>query len=164
MAPMLTHRWKILSLVGVIAIGVGIWSWQTRHAVSGDQGRSLEVGAAHKQALAGDIVLVDIRRPSEWQASGVPASGYAITMHQDGRTFLNQLLAAAGGDPSKPLALICATGSRTAWLQPRLLKAGFTNILNVSEGMMGGRNGSGWLKKGLPVRKWTGPEASRPKG
>jgi rhodanese-related sulfurtransferase len=35
---------------------------------------------AHAKALAGELVLVDIRTTDEWRKTGVPASGYAITM------------------------------------------------------------------------------------
>ena len=112
-----------ISLLGVALLMVaaaGWWVWQTRYAVSGSQGNFLEVSQAHARAKAGEIVLVDVRRPSEWRASGVPASGHAITMHQNGVLFLAKLLAATGGDKTRPLALICATGGRTTWLQPRL--------------------------------------------
>lgn len=136
---------------------------QTGVVSAGGQSRHLEVRQAHQRAQAGEIVLVDVRRPGEWRASGVPASAHAITMHQNGQTFIKQLLAATGGDKSKPLALICATGARTTWLQSRLHKAGFTNLINVTEGMMGSRYGPGWLKKGLPIRKWTGPAARAPR-
>ena len=153
-----------IGLLAILTLLAGMflfWAWQMRHAFAAPDGQ-LEAHEAHAQAKAGDIVLVDIRRPGEWKASGVPASSYAITMHQNGTNFVRQLLAATGGDPNKPVALICATGSRSSWLQPRLQKAGFTNVMNVGEGLMGSRFGSGWLKKGLPIRKWTGPEPAVP--
>ncbi|MFY0611251.1 MAG: rhodanese-like domain-containing protein [Hyphomicrobiaceae bacterium] len=155
-------RIGLLSVALLVVAAAGLWAWQTRYAVSGSQGNFMEVRQAHSKAKAGEVVLVDVRRPSEWKASGVPASGHAITMHQDGKRFLSQLLAAAGGDKTRPLALICATGGRTTWLQARLRKAGFNNLFNVTEGMKGSRYGSGWLKKGLPVRQWTGQASSKP--
>lgn len=156
-----TTRFILLGTALLVA-AAGWWAWQTRYAVSASQGNFLEVRQAHTRAKAGDLVLVDVRRPSEWRASGVPASGHAITMHQNGRRFLSQLLEAAGGDKSRPLALICATGGRTTWLQARLRKAGFTNLYNVTEGMKGSRFGAGWLKKGLPIRPWTAHSSSKP--
>ncbi len=156
-------KFGALGLVALLIVtATGLWAWQTRYAMSGNQGNFLEVRQAHKRAKSGEIVLVDVRRPNEWRASGVPASGHAITMHQNNSTFLRQLLAATGGDKSKSLALICATGGRTTWLQARLRKAGFTNLINVTEGMMGSGYGAGWLKKGLPIRKWTGSHARAP--
>ncbi|MEO1207372.1 MAG: rhodanese-like domain-containing protein [Pseudomonadota bacterium] len=110
---------------------------------------------AHERAMAGQVVLVDVRSSAEWRKSGVPASGFAITMHQDPRVFTEQLNAAMGGDKSRPLALICATGVRTTYLQEALKKLGFSKPINVTEGMMGGRYGDGWIKRGLPVRSWS---------
>ena len=61
--------------------------------------------------------------------------------------------AATGGDKTKPLALICRTGNRTSFLQAELKKRGYTSIINVAEGVVGGPFGPGWLKAGLPVTK-----------
>ena len=155
-------KFSLLGAALLMVAAGGWWAWQTRYAVSGGQGNFLEVRQAHARAKSGEIVLVDVRRPSEWRASGVPASGHTITMHQNGVLFLAKLLAATGGDKTRPLALICATGGRTTWLQSRLRQAGFTNLINVTEGMKGSRYGAGWLKKGLPVRKWTEHSSSKP--
>ncbi|MEW5964320.1 MAG: rhodanese-like domain-containing protein [Pseudomonadota bacterium] len=121
----------------------------------------LTAAEAHAKATKGELVLVDIRHPEEWKQTGVPESGHAITMHQKGPEFLKQLEAATGGDKSKPVALICATGSRTTYLQAPLQQQGYTTVLNVTEGMMGNRIGKGWLKAGLPVRRWQ-PGSSAP--
>jgi rhodanese-related sulfurtransferase len=107
---------------------------------------------AHKRALAGEIVLLDIRTPDEWRETGVPVSAQPITMHQDAAKFFSALEAATKGDRSKAVALICRTGSRSAALQTELAKAGYTNVIDVAEGVVGGRNGAGWLKAGLPVK------------
>jgi hypothetical protein len=56
-------------------------------------------------------------------------------MHEGG--FLQKLMEVAGGDRNKPIAIICATGGRTRYLQHALAGAGFTNIIDVSEGMDG---------------------------
>ncbi len=155
-----TKKTGLLGIMLLLAAVIGLWAWQMREAVSGSSGNFMEVGEAHAKAKAGEIVLVDVRRPGEWRTTGIPASGHAITMHQNSAKFISQLLTATGGDKSRPLALICATGVRTTWLQARLRKAGFSNLFNVTEGMKGSRFGKGWIKKGLPIRKWTG--ASKP--
>ena len=107
---------------------------------------------AHSKARAGEVVLVDIRTPEEWKETGVPASAHAITMNQDPRAFTTQLLNAMGGDRNRTVALICRTGNRSSALQAELNKAGFTAVVDVAEGMVGGRNGKGWIKSGLPTR------------
>jgi rhodanese-related sulfurtransferase len=109
---------------------------------------------SHAKAAAGELVLIDIRSPEEWRETSVPASAHAITMHQDHKTFMMQLGTATGGMREKHVALICATGGRSAALQVRLRRAGFANVTNVAEGVLGGRNGPGWIKSGLPLRRW----------
>lgn len=149
--------------VALLIVG-GVSFMQMRYVATAAAGNFMEVREAHAKARKGEVVLVDVRRPSEWRQSGVPASGHAITMHQNGATFIAQLLAATGGSRDKPLALICATGGRTTWLQSRLRQAGFSKLINVTEGMKGSRYGAGWLKKGLPVRKWLGAGSRAPGG
>lgn len=109
---------------------------------------------AHDKALTGDVVLVDVRSTAEWIETGLPASGFAITMHQNPEVFVQQLSDAMGGKKDRPLAVICATGSRTTYLQKALVKLGFSSPVNVAEGMIGGQHGTGWIKLGLPTRPW----------
>ncbi len=116
---------------------------------------------AHEKALKGEILLVDVRTPEEWKQTGVPISAHAITMHQDGPKFLSGLLSAAGGNAKMPVAVICRTGSRTSALVGPLSKAGFPNVINVIEGVVGGPRGPGWKTRGMPLRKWS-PEDNGP--
>lgn len=125
-----------------------------------DPGTVVTAKDANDQASAGKIVLVDIRTPQEWRETGVPASAYAITMHQDPKQFLQALEKATGGDKSRPLAVICRTGNRSSALQAQLKQVGYTNVLNVAEGVAGSRYGSGWKKSGLPMR--TGADTTKP--
>lgn len=144
-----------------VVLAGAIWGWSTPYVSSGDSpGRVMSAAEAHRKALAGEVVLVDVRRPSEWRQSGVPASGHAVTMHQDAGQFRAELLQAMDYKPDRPLALICATGGRTTWLLPRLRQMGFRDVINVAEGMMGGRHGQGWLLNGLPTRAWVSATAS----
>jgi rhodanese-related sulfurtransferase len=118
-----------------------------------DPGTLMTAADAHRKALAGEIVFVDIRTPDEWRETGVPASATPITMHQDAPKLLAALDKATGGDKSKPLALICRTGNRTSFLQAELKKAGYSQVINVAEGVAGGPYGKGWLKAGLPLKR-----------
>jgi rhodanese-related sulfurtransferase len=120
-------------------------------------GTTMTAAEAHAKALAGDVILVDIRTPEEWKDTGVPASAHAVTMHQQGPAFVAGLRAAMGGDATKPLAIICNSGNRTSNIYADLQRAGFTNLINVAEGVGGGPFGRGWLKSGLPLRAATVP-------
>jgi len=120
----------------------------------------MSVREAHDAAVAGKLVLIDIRSTDEWRETGLPASAHAISMHQQQQTFLSELATATGGSRATPIALICAVGNRSANLQAWMRNAGFTNVIDVAEGMIGGRHGAGWLKTGLPVRVWRPGETS----
>lgn len=120
----------------------------------------LDVRSAHTKAMAGEIVLVDIRTPPEWRETGLPASAHAVDMEQKAEVVLGALTKLVGGDKTKPLALICQTGGRSGFLAGQLKRVGFTQVIDVSEGMGGSRAGPGWLKSGLPTRP--GAEASQP--
>lgn len=115
-------------------------------------GPNITPSDAHAKALAGELVLVDVRTPNEWLETGIPASGHSITMHQDPNVFLAQLLDKMDNDKTRQVAIICRTGARTTMLQGQLKQIGFTNVLNVVEGMLGGFAGPGWRKTGLPTR------------
>ncbi|MEM1374728.1 MAG: rhodanese-like domain-containing protein [Pseudomonadota bacterium] len=110
---------------------------------------SLSVGEAHAAASSGDILLVDIRRPDEWAATGVPASGVPIDMR---RPDLAEAILAARTRPDQPIAIICARGVRSRRLSSALIDAGIGPIIDVPAGMLGSLAGPGWLRSGLPVK------------
>ena len=95
------------------------------------------------------VKLIDIRRPSEWRQTGVGRGAHKISMHQSG--FLARLDALVSGDRSQPIALICARGQRSRYMKAQLNQLGFTNVTDVSEGMLGSPSGPGWLKRKLPL-------------
>ena len=103
-------------------------------------------------AARGEIVLVDIRTRGEWKQTGLAKPALAISMHEAG--FVRNLARALGSNRAGRVALICATGGRSAHLQRILVTAGFANVVDISEGMMGSSAGPGWLKRGLPVKAW----------
>lgn len=114
--------------------------------------------AAREAALAGEMVLVDIRTPGEWAATGVPDAAHAINL--DGPRFGERLQALIAEHPGTPVALICATGSRSAFVGKVLSDAGI-DARDVGEGMLGSSAGPGWLARGLPLRT---PDTPRVQG
>ncbi|MDP2620619.1 MAG: rhodanese-like domain-containing protein [Hyphomicrobiales bacterium] len=110
---------------------------------------AISVHDAYEQAGKGEILLIDIRSADEWRATGIATVAQPISMHEQG--FFERLDAAVGGDHSKAVALICSSGGRAAWMQVQLLARGYTNVVNVAEGMEGGSNGPGWITSGLPL-------------
>lgn len=114
-------------------------------------GGVLSAADAHAKAISGEITLIDIRRPDEWARTGSGEGAHRIDLRD--ADFASRVQAAAGGDLDAPVALICARGVRSARTSNQLIAAGFTNIIDVPEGMLGSAAGPGWLRRGLPVVK-----------
>ncbi len=126
--------------------GIGAARWFNVGATIDSE--SLSAPDAFAAAQAGQIVLIDIRRPDEWARSGVPQGAVPIDMRRE--DFV-RALTAAGADKNHPIALICARGVRSRTLSGKLRDAGFTRIIDVPEGMLGSGAGPGWVAQGLPV-------------
>ena len=146
----LTRRRLLTGGATVVLGGAAIFaaSWYNIGAQAGEDG-TLSTPDAHAAAVSGAVTLVDIRRPDEWALTGVGEGAVPINMLD--RYFIEQVSAQVGGDHSKPVALICARGVRSRKMSVRLQQAGFTNIIDVPEGMLGSGAGAGWIKRGLPV-------------
>lgn len=123
----------------------------SRMVGGGTSGGTIGVNEAFKRAAEGSIVLVDIRLASEWHDTGIGANAVAITMHQRINNFVDQLKKVSAAAGKKPIALICAEGVRSSAMQKTLMEYGFQGVIDVREGMMGGANGPGWIKAGLPI-------------
>ncbi len=98
---------------------------------------------------AGDILLIDIRRPDEWAETGIAEGAQPLDMRRD--DFIEALADLTDGARDRNVALICARGVRSDRMSARLAEAGFTRIIDIPEGMLGSRVGPGWLDRGLPV-------------
>lgn len=143
-------------LGGLVLLGL-IWMILAPVLTPAYTGATLSVSQAHEQAVAGEILLIDIRRPDEWRRTGIGEGAVPLDMRR--KDFTEALGALVRGGLDKPIALICARGVRSARLSQRLLDAGFTRIIDVPEGMTGSRAGPGWLAANLPTRKYR--EASK---
>lgn len=151
--PPLLARRRVLGLgvLAAVAGAAGWYSWITPPPYAGEK---LTVAEAHQRALAGEITLVDIRRPDEWQRTGLGEGAYPLDMRRD--DFTQALTALAAEKPGAPIAVICAKGVRSARMANRLTEAGLGPIIDVPEGMEGSAAGPGWVKAGLPTTEWAG--------
>ena len=145
-----SRRWILIGGCAAVAGGFAIREyWLIPPDYSG---RQLSVQDAHTQAVAGDVLLLDIRTPKEWQSTGIGEGAKYLDMRRD--DFIPALTQLVKGDKGAAIALICARGVRSARLSNRLTEAGFTNIIDVPEGMLGSAAGPGWVRTGLPVRDY----------
>ncbi len=149
----MNRRRFLIGAGALVLVGAGFAATEGRNlfyaALSEDVGEQISVGEAHQMASAGEIVLIDIRRPDEWSGTGSPASGHRLDMRRE--DFTEALLELTGGAQDARVALICARGVRSSRLTNRLTEAGFTNIIDVPEGMLGSGAGPGWIREGLPL-------------
>ncbi|MEM7469811.1 MAG: rhodanese-like domain-containing protein [Pseudomonadota bacterium] len=155
MASKLSRR--ALLTGGVLVMGGG-----TFYAVGGQNlfyeviteasaAEALDPEIAHRLAGERKIILVDIRRPDEWAKTGSGEHAVRLDLRRD--DFIAELDKLVAGDRDAPLALICARGVRSARENNKLIAAGFTNVIDVPEGMLGNAKGPGWINRGLPLNK-----------
>lgn len=115
----------------------------------GSAGMELSAPEAYKRVQAGQLTLIDIRRPDEWRQTGVAQGAARIDMRRP--NFADAVLQQVNGQRDAPIGIICRTGNRTTHMQKALRAAGFTQVYNIKEGMAGSAAGPGWLRQGLPV-------------
>lgn len=151
-----TRRLVLFGGTAVVA-GSGLFAtkWFNIFADASTEGM-LTVEIALAEAEAGNLYLIDIRRPDEWEKTGVASAAIPLDMRRDDFETVLQQIIDVNGD--RPVALICARGVRSDRMNERLDAAGFTNVLDVPEGMLGSGAGPGYLKRGLPTRAPTEAE------
>ncbi|MCR9069875.1 MAG: rhodanese-like domain-containing protein [Rhodobacteraceae bacterium] len=144
-------------MIGGLTVAAGALGWVGMGGQTGlyaaltpdVAGGVLPADAAHRQVAADEMILVDIRRPEEWRATGSPEGAVQLDMRR--ADFTDRLREIQATAPDRPIALICARGVRSARLANQLTAAGLTGILDVSEGMLGSAAGPGWIARGLPI-------------
>ena len=134
---------------------VAAFAWAAP-AVAHAQGMTPTIDApAAKGLVEAGGILVDVRTPRELRENGRPAGSAHIPLQGDDLTFnpdfVKQLLAATGGDKTRPVALICSGGRRSAHAARVLAGQGFTQVFSVGEGIFGSNLGPGWVARGLPM-------------
>ncbi|MCA8882504.1 MAG: rhodanese-like domain-containing protein [Rhodobacteraceae bacterium] len=151
-AALLSRRKALAIGAGALVAGTGgYYAWILRRPFDG---RTVTPEEALALVRAGQLYLIDIRRPDEWAATGVAEGAIPIDMRR--ADFTAALSAATAADPARPVALICARGVRSSQLTARLEAAGQTDLVDVPEGMQGSRAGPGWVARGLPVTGYPG--------
>ena len=146
----ITRRAQMLGLaIGLVALLAIVWF---RPAVAGDDGQIDAVETAER-VTSGELLLVDIRTPNEWRATGIPAGAERSDWWQTGgrQRFLRDIMTFTGGARDRPIAVICARGGRSSQALRFLRSKGFSQVYDVNEGMLGSRSGPGWLARNLAV-------------
>lgn len=119
-------------------------------SVSFAEGSALTALQAHEGVQAGSLILIDVRRPEEWLETGVAPGAWLLDMQNE--NFVGYVNAVLDRNPDHDVAIICRTGNRTGRLMDYFGKNNMSRIKDVSEGMVGGPKGTGWIKSGLPIQ------------
>ena len=131
-------------LMGVIVLDAGLAS--ANH-------RIMTADKAKVRLERGQMMLIDVRSPQEWRQTGIAPGASKVTIHDPGGLpgFVDAVKATVSGNLDEVIAVICASGGRSTIVHQALPEAGFTRVMNIREGMLGGPYGPGWFPRGLPV-------------
>lgn len=116
---------------------------------------SMTPDIAREKALAGEIVLIDIRRPDEWSETGVPDVALLVDMTDP--EFIVKINAIRAQSSGIPLAFSCRSGNRSGRVTAELDRIGMRDIIDVVGGFSGSRVDQGWAKHGLSTRAYGDP-------
>lgn len=128
------------ALTGLASIGMdNVEGWVTPDAVRDDLDTTAQTAPkdAARQAGAGEVTVVDVRRKSEWDEGHIEGAIHIP---------LGEVAARAGEIPAdKPMVLHCEGGGRSAIAASVLQKLGRHDVANLAGGF------TAWKKAGLPV-------------
>jgi rhodanese-related sulfurtransferase len=115
----------------------GMTSWR---AEGRDVGRVERIDVPELHARNGSLQVLDVREDSEWRAGHIPDSLHVP--YHDIRSLPD------GMDPAQPVAVVCASGQRSA-VAASLLKAhGAQAVIHVVDGGV-----PLWERLGFPIER-----------
>ena len=125
----------VRNLGGYLAGGMTSWRMEKRDVESIER---IEVPELHERN--GALQVLDVREETEWKAGHIPDSAH-VPYHD-----IHSL--PEGIDPDKPVAVVCASGQRSA-VAASLLKAhGAREVIHVVNGGVGT-----WERLGYPIER-----------
>jgi hydroxyacylglutathione hydrolase len=138
MRKVAAHFWRLGfdNMLGFLCLGISEWQ---------NMGKPLShVGTLSAPALKSklekdEMLLVDVREPSEWKEGYIEGAK---------RIFFGHLKETAGSLPrNKPVAVTCSVGNRSSIAVSVLKREGFTDVYNVLGGM------TAWTNLGYSTKK-----------
>ena len=91
-----------------------------------------ETKRLHEQAAATEFVLLDCRRPEEWQATRIEGATHIPMAEIERRA---EELEADDGSRSRPIVVHCHHGMRSLKVTAALRAMGFTNVRSMAGGI-----------------------------
>ena len=125
------------NMCGFLCEGMNSWQEAGNPIANAD---TMSVQELKEKMAGGEVVLLDVREPSEWKDEG--------TIEGAKRIFFADLPQKTNSLPQdKPIAVTCSVGNRSSIAVSILQRAGFVNISNVLGGM------TAWTSLGYPTKK-----------
>lgn len=127
------------NVVGYLSEGLDVWQALGLPITSGDV-KDIEAQELNNLIESGNgnrPMVVDVREPWEYQQGHIPGS--KLIPLGDVARRLDEL------DPETPIAVVCATGSRSQTAAAMMGQHGFKNVYNLVGGV------TSWMISGLPL-------------
>lgn len=106
--------------------------------------QTLDVQAAYaRYEQTADAILVDVRTPEEWAATGIVPGARLIPLDQFERRAPAEL------PKDTPIFVICNSGNRSRVASEALIRLGYPQVFNIDGGIQA------WLQASLPVEPYT---------
>lgn len=128
----------MLRLLAVLLLAFAVFT----AACAADVAKATPAEAA--QLVAAGAVLIDVREPAEWKASGVAAPALLLPM-SDFNGAQTEWKAILDGAKDQTLVLYCRSGNRSGRIAAALAEKGY-KVVNAGAF-------KDWQAAGLPVRK-----------
>jgi rhodanese-related sulfurtransferase len=123
----------VTRIAGYLAGGMTSW-WEERLPTASIE--RITVPELHERAA--ELQILDVRERDEWDAGRIPDS--VFTPYHDIQALPE------GIDPARPVAVICASGQRSAVGASLLQRYGARTVLHVVDGGVGT-----WERRGWPI-------------
>ena len=99
---------------------------------------------AHEMQQNGEIIIIDVRQPDEWQKNGMPKGAYGVGLSST--DFIGAVEKIAAQHKGCRLALTCQSGMRTKAAIKTLDSHGMKDLYQIKGGLMA------WNRQGLPLK------------
>jgi len=122
-----------------------IFTEQKKESPSGFQ--NVTVQEAKEMVEKGDVFLLDVRTPDEFNSSHIKGATLIPVSNVSGSNLSSDLLLQARTDevPEKKILVYCRTGRRSDTASTMLVNAGYSQVYNMAGGI------TAWVDAGYPV-------------
>ncbi len=138
---MRNRRTSLLFLVILVALLVTACGGSTEKKLTYT---TVDVRTAYDQISANaKAIVVDVREPSEWAATGTIPGATLISLGNVEKQASSQL------SKDDTIYVICNSGNRSRQASDILVKQGYKHIINIDGGIQA------WMQAGLPTAPYT---------